>query len=79
MWSFHKRLLSIITPSKLKIFVNFTVEILRVDFLILCLVPINIELDFEGFTANLLDFNHVIVSLTHFCRHVSTFCKDLAE
>ena len=37
------------------------------------------ELDFEGFTANLLDFNHVIVSLTQYCRHVSTVCKDLAE
>ena len=73
MWSFHERLLSIIAPCELKVFVNFTVQILmqilRVDFLILCLVPVSIELDFEGFTANLLDFNHVIALLTHFCRH----------
>ena len=54
-------------------------EVLRVEFLILCLVPITIELDFEGFTANLLDFNYVIISLTNFCIHDSTIFKDLAE
>ena len=81
MWFFHERLLSIITSSKLKVFVNFKVlslmEKLRVDFLILCLVPITIELDVEGFTANLLDFNHVIVSSTHFFDMIPPFVEIL--